>query len=1198
MADRGDTHYSTPALNKWFLVSSVLMLGSFVWMMLHDFNRPWKVYQREFRQIEIAQVERQEQALEKAGALETESKLKASIAEAQIKVDARSADLAAARAELTAAKADLWNATEAAKKRKAEFNFERFKVEDERIARGDPTYAKEAIETSERDMNAAIGVQQVKETAKLAADQKVASLTKDVDDATKSLAAGTRDLERLRKRLDQLAPTKAPEKIANVIRDEVPGLDFIKPTLKVNKVVLDNLTFELNFTKKKRIDMCHTCHLGIDRAGFEGEEQPFKTHPRLDLYLTAKSPHPIKDIGCSICHRGSGEALDFVRADHRPSDEAQAVKWEDEHGWHKQHHWDYPMLANAFTEASCVQCHKTSMELIADDAPHVTKGYRLVEQYGCYACHKIDWFPTKRRPGPTLQNIQAKVSPEFITAWVTDPKSFRPTTWMPQFFHLENYAPGEKVVDSKYGTGRAIEGREWDDASIAAVVAFLQSRAPKQALDPIPVKGDAHRGREVMRLVGCLACHNMAPFGDEAPKTRDMALERRGTNEHGPNLRGVATKINAEWLYHWIKDPQGYWPDTRMPNLRLDDQDAADITSYVMDDPDAIFHDTPKGWEPKLIAMPEPQMLEVLGEQARWYFAREGRATVEARLAGEDPKMRWNDLETLKVAVGEKVVGQYGCFSCHEISGLLDMMPIGTELSNWGSKTVDKLDFGFATLEHEYREGWLMQKLHEPRSFDQQKVKNPTERLRMPWFHFTDDQVQSIATFVVGLVDDEVQRAKMVPTPDKLAMDAGMRVVRQKNCMACHMVEPGKVTFTADDGHAHTITAELLAFEGEPVPSAHDLEAVKKDLAAAQAEEVGLRVLRAEPEIGKGIADKVFVKPDKLLALTPPRGGDFIRLVTDYYFHGIELYDPKIEKEEDRYSSATGAPQGETGIQEADGKFRDHTSEPYDKIRWTFAPPVLWDEGGKVQRDWLFAFLNDVVPIRPQLRVRMPSFHFNAGEAGSVADYFAQKSAKDWPPTYARELRRALNLSAADVAKGANIDVAIVTAIENGSAPDIKANFSKVLAFGQSKGFAYRAQVNPAYEASELRAQAYLDKREVAQPGHLDLGGRLATEAVNCFQCHFRLGEPPPADPIAWAPDIARVHERLRDPWVLGWLRNPGVVYPGTAMPANFSGDPPQYQDRYPNSTNEQQLRVVLEWLYNFDRVTLGLGKTLKTAQK
>ena len=49
----------------------------------------------------------------------------------------------------------------------------------------------------------------------------------------------------------------------------------------------------------------------------------------------------------------------------------------------------------------------------------------------------------------------------------------------------------------------------------------------------------------------------------------------------------------------------------------------------------------------------------------------------------------------------------------------------------------------------------------------------------------------------------------------------------------------------------------------------------------------------------------------------------------------------------------------------------------------------------------------------------------------------------------------------------------------------------------------------------------------------------------------------------------------------------------GTSMPANFSGNPPQYQDSYPNSNNEQQLRVVMEWLFNFDRITLGAGKTL-----
>jgi hypothetical protein len=47
----------------------------------------------------------------------------------------------------------------------------------------------------------------------------------------------------------------------------------------------------------------------------------------------------------------------------------------------------------------------------------------LVERYGCYACHKIDWFPTKRRPGPSLARIRQKTSEEFVSAWVTKPKA-------------------------------------------------------------------------------------------------------------------------------------------------------------------------------------------------------------------------------------------------------------------------------------------------------------------------------------------------------------------------------------------------------------------------------------------------------------------------------------------------------------------------------------------------------------------------------------------------------------------------------------------------------------------------------------------------------------------------------------------------------------------------------------------------------
>ena len=46
-------------------------------------------------------------------------------------------------------------------------------------------------------------------------------------------------------------------------------------------------------------------------------------------------------------------------------------------------------------------------------------------------------------------------------------------------------------------------------------------------------------------------------------------------------LDGVASKLRKEWLFSWLKDPRGYWHDTNMPDLRLTDQEAADVVAYL-----------------------------------------------------------------------------------------------------------------------------------------------------------------------------------------------------------------------------------------------------------------------------------------------------------------------------------------------------------------------------------------------------------------------------------------------------------------------------------------------------------------------------------------------------------------------------------------------------------------------------------------
>ncbi|MEM7516492.1 MAG: c-type cytochrome, partial [Planctomycetota bacterium] len=674
-------------------MSSILFLIAVFWMVIDDSAGPWKKYQREFRDIEV---ERARQALESDGAkaaMDREKELLAELEAVTERVNSGGGALADLQAELKAAEGEQYVAVEAFKASKEYFNDTKRIVEHELMHVEDEEKRAELegeLFEKKNIMDEAALEREVIDLQVAELEAKIKAAKAEIADAEVAAKAAVRDIDLTRKKLGQLAPEAPDEKIANILRD-FPGLDFIDPNLKVRKIVLANLTFELNFTKKNRIDMCITCHMAADLPGYdldsEGNplEEPYRSHPNLDLFLSAKSPHPMSEIGCTICHRGSGEALQFTRADHVPTDEAEEEEWHDEYHWHKQHHWDYPMLSSKYIEASCVQCHKDSMDLIAPSAPKVSEGYELFERYGCYSCHKVEWYPTKRKPGPSLENLQAKLTPDFIEPWIANPKAFRPTTWMPQLFHLENFEADERIDVFKKTdadgnvTERDILGSDWNTNAVAAVAAFLRDRAPEEAYPAIPVEGDAERGREVMRVVGCYSCHNTAPYDDEPLEVpvADPTHERGRYNQHGPNLRGVATKIKPEWLYAWIKNPAEYWPETRMPNLRLSDQDAADITAYVMEDPDSVFTDTPPGWEPQN----SEYDIDVLQSMAKRFFNRAGTPVLKARFAGEDPEHRWDRAEDLLVDVGEKFLTHQGCYSCHSVEGYQTTMPIGAELT-------------------------------------------------------------------------------------------------------------------------------------------------------------------------------------------------------------------------------------------------------------------------------------------------------------------------------------------------------------------------------------------------------------------------------------------------------------------------------------------------------------------------------------
>lgn len=80
----------------------------------------------------------------------------------------------------------------------------------------------------------------------------------------------------------------------------------------------------------------------------------------------------------------------------------------------------------------------------------------------------------------------------------------------------------------------------------------------------------------MVAAVGCFGCHVKEKALNKSIRSRDRLKQ-----EQGPNLVGFGGKTSPRWIYDWLKDPQRYHPQTRMPNLRLSDQEAADIAVYL-----------------------------------------------------------------------------------------------------------------------------------------------------------------------------------------------------------------------------------------------------------------------------------------------------------------------------------------------------------------------------------------------------------------------------------------------------------------------------------------------------------------------------------------------------------------------------------------------------------------------------------------
>lgn len=740
--------YNMKTLHKVFAFLSAIFLLSVLWMFLDDYLRPWKAIQIEGMRIEREKLSERiamsEEEIDQERLQELEQqreKAKALVASRQEEIDRINDEL-----------------EEVARRHKAET-----------IRNG--TLNSELSALNYRfDIATRAGETNRSERLR----QELIEVGAKFDESRNNLRAIESDESRLNSELDELHAelSEAEREIDEIVRTRdllllaekqsrfdlifalrnAPFIDYLDPTVEIRQIVLENITDDRYFQHPPKVDRCITCHMFIDEPGYEDQPNPHKTHPRLDLMVGEDSPHPVNEIGCTVCHGGEGHRVnDFASIHHTPRDEAQKQEWMVKYGWEEPHQVLEPMLKVQHTESSCLKCHD-AVEYVPG-ATVLNEGRQLIEEYGCYGCHNIDGWEHKRAPGPSLQRIASKITKDFFKSWVWSPHSFNEHTKMPSFFAQSNNSDPESI---RYGI-----------AEVNAMAEAVWERS--QEYEPFAVYrgGDVDRGKRLIKEVGCMSCHGVQGYEIESRQIDAGA---------GPYLAGLGSKLDGDWLVSWLIEPSHYQEDTIMPSFRLSDQEANDIAAFLLSQRNERFERL------EFASMDKEARDELL---INYFSAFDTLEVAQERVAAMSDRERTLEL-------GHRSLGKYGCFSCHHIDGYEDRTPIGPDLSNIGTKPLVQFDFAgqYYEVGGKTRDAWIYHHLLNPRRWDELVHQSYSEKNLMPNYYMSEDKAYKMTVALLGQVDYHIPLAgKYHMSAQETIAEEGNRVLNYYGCTSCHAVD-------------------------------------------------------------------------------------------------------------------------------------------------------------------------------------------------------------------------------------------------------------------------------------------------------------------------------------------------------------------------------------------------------------------------
>ncbi|MFQ5962790.1 MAG: c-type cytochrome [Candidatus Scalinduaceae bacterium] len=374
--------------------------------------------------------------------------------------------------------------------------------------------------------------------------------------------------------------------------------------------------------------------------------------------------------------------------------------------------------------------------------------------------------------GPTLNNVTHKVHIDWLRKWINNPKGHDPKARMP-ILRLE-----EKEIEAIIAYLASIADEEFPQVDWEPFLFKSEDDMTDEEWDDM----DAlfAEGKSIFSSSRCIICHRV-----------DKEFGAVGV---GPDLGAITIKVNRNWLFDWIKKPQGYFSGTQMSRFKLTDEQLRQIIEFIMRDDQF-----------------KPEVHEYYGITREEYEAGDyvlpGEQELLKKSRDEYKALRGNKA---LIEEGKRVIELTRCFLCHKIEGFdeknllhqpetedpMEMETIATGEHAEFAKLIDEIrcltchrmrDAGGHFAPDLTRAG---SKLKREWEIDFLKSPNPIRPLlkQMPRFALSEEDAIAAANFIEKfLISNEVP--VMDIDEDELTdeqIEKGRTIFFEKGCQTCH----------------------------------------------------------------------------------------------------------------------------------------------------------------------------------------------------------------------------------------------------------------------------------------------------------------------------------------------------------------------------------------------------------------------------